>query len=199
MCKVAIAHRKPKNAPHAHTLQVSKKWVRTCTWQLATAHRNLQLAIAHRKSCFDWYHNNPLKADSAAGRKFLSLPLLNYGFFSEIAQGEVCLRNYHIQSWKHGRKSKTISNDICKWKKNRYYVRHMFSRIPNLRIHEFFSRNFLSKQGRIFVLRSKVLLKLFLFTKKTLCSSFKRKQDIFRENVLWIRGLGIRENMSRAS
>ena len=96
-------------------------------------------------------------------------------------------------------KAKQSQTIFASEKKHRYYVRHMFSRIPNLRIHEFFSRNFLSKQGRIFVLRSKVLLKLFLFTKKTLCSSFKRKQDIFRENVLWIRGLGIRENMSRAS
>ena len=37
------------------------------------------------------------------------------------------------------------------------------------------------KQGRIFLLRSKMLPKLFIFSKKTLCSSFKRKQDIFRE------------------
>ena len=50
-CEVAIAHRKPENAPHARTSQVSTKWVRTRTSQLATAHRNLQLAIAHRKSC----------------------------------------------------------------------------------------------------------------------------------------------------
>ena len=35
--------------------------------------------------------------------------------------------------------------------------------------------------------------------KKTLCSSFKRKQDIFREIFLRIRRFGIRENMSRAS
>ena len=141
MCKVVIALRKPKNAPHAHTLQVSKKWVRTCTWQLATAHRNLQLAIAHRKSCFDWYHNNPLKADSAAGRKFLSLPLLNYGFFSEIAQGEVCLRNYHIQSWKHGRKSKTISNDICKWKKTSLLCSsHVFTNSESTNPRIFFTK-----------------------------------------------------------
>ena len=60
------------------------------------------------------------------------------------------------------------SQTIFASEKHRYYVRHMFSRIPNLRIHEFFSRNFLSKQGRMFLLRSKVLLKLFLFTKKTL-------------------------------
>ena len=51
MCKIVIAHRKPKNAPHARTSQVSTKWVRTRTSQLATAHRNSQLAIAHRKSC----------------------------------------------------------------------------------------------------------------------------------------------------
>ena len=53
MCEIVIAHRKPKNAPQACTSQVSTKWVRTRTSQLATAHRNLQLAIAHRKSCLD--------------------------------------------------------------------------------------------------------------------------------------------------
>ena len=51
MCEIVIAHRKPKNAPHARTSQVSTKWVCTRTSQLATAHRNSQLAIAHRKSC----------------------------------------------------------------------------------------------------------------------------------------------------
>ena len=56
MCKIVIAHRKPKNAPHARTSQVSTKWVRTRTSQLATAHRNSQLAIAHRKSCLAKYH-----------------------------------------------------------------------------------------------------------------------------------------------
>ena len=40
-CEVVIEHRKPKNAPHARTSQVSKKWVRMHTSQLATAHRNL--------------------------------------------------------------------------------------------------------------------------------------------------------------
>lgn len=34
--------------------------------------------------------------------------------FTEIAQGQVCLRNYHVIRWKNGRKSKSISNDICK-------------------------------------------------------------------------------------
>ena len=50
MCEVAIALRKPKNAPHARTSQLSKKWVCMCTSQIATAHRKSQLAIAHRKS-----------------------------------------------------------------------------------------------------------------------------------------------------
>jgi len=54
-CEVAIAHRKPENAPHARTSQVSTKWVRTRTSQLATAHRNSQLAIAHRKSCLELF------------------------------------------------------------------------------------------------------------------------------------------------
>ena len=36
---------------HAHC-KFQPKWVRTRTSQLATAHRNLQLAIAHHKSCF---------------------------------------------------------------------------------------------------------------------------------------------------
>ena len=53
-CEVAIAHRKSKSAMHARTSQVSKKWVRTRTLQLATAHCNSQLAIAYRKSCFDF-------------------------------------------------------------------------------------------------------------------------------------------------
>ena len=44
-----------------------------------------------------------------------------------------------------------------------------------------------------------MLLKLLFSQKKTLCSSFKRKQDIFREKNLWIRRFGIRENMSRTS
>jgi hypothetical protein len=41
-----IAVRKHKNAPHSRTSQVSKKWVRTRTSQLATAHRNLLSHIA---------------------------------------------------------------------------------------------------------------------------------------------------------
>ena len=57
-CQVAIAHRKPKNAPHARTSQVLTKWARTRTSQLATAHRNTKLAIAHRKSCLANNHHN---------------------------------------------------------------------------------------------------------------------------------------------
>ena len=47
-------------------------------------------------------------------------------------------------------------------------VRDMFSRIPNLQIHEFFHNFscFILKQGRIFLLKSKTLLKLFIFTQK---------------------------------
>ena len=51
MSEVAITHRKSKNVPHARTSQVSTKWVRTRTSQIATAHRNSPLAISHRKSC----------------------------------------------------------------------------------------------------------------------------------------------------
>ena len=39
MCKIVIAHRKPKNAPHAHTSQVSKNG-------FARTHRNLLPHIA---------------------------------------------------------------------------------------------------------------------------------------------------------
>ena len=53
MCKVAIALCKPRNALHARIAQVTKKQVHTHTSQIATAHLNLQLAIAHRKSCID--------------------------------------------------------------------------------------------------------------------------------------------------
>ena len=68
-------------------------------------------------------------------------------------------------------KAKQSQTIFASEKKHRYYVRHMFSRIPNLRIHEFFSRNFLSKQGRMFLLRSKVFsqkdtLQLLFFVKK---------------------------------
>ena len=67
----------------------------------------------------------------------------------------------------------------------------MFSQVPNLQIHEFFSQFFscfLLKQDRIFLSRSKMLLKL--------CNSFKKIQDIFREKKSWIRRFGIREDMS---
>ena len=57
-CEVVIALLNPKNALHARTSQVSKKWVRTRTSQLVTALRNSQLAIAHRKSCLGYV---PLK------------------------------------------------------------------------------------------------------------------------------------------
>jgi len=68
----------------------------------------------------------------------------------------------------------------------------MFSRISNPRIHEFFSQNFcfLLKQGTIFLLRSKILLELFIFRKKRdFAASSKKKQDIFPEKKIvdsWI-------------
>ena len=54
MCDIAVALRKPENAPHARTLQVTTEMGSACTSQLATAHciAPLQVAAAHRKSCF---------------------------------------------------------------------------------------------------------------------------------------------------
>jgi len=79
----------------------------------------------------------------------------------------------------------------------------MFSRISNLRIHDFFSQNFscfLLKQGTIFLLRSKMLLKLFIFTKKRhFAAPSKENKTCFLKKKSWIRGLRIRENMSRTS
>jgi len=80
------------------------------------------------------------------------------------------------------------------------HLRGMFSRISNLRIHEFFSQNFscfLHKQGTIFLLRSKILLKMFIFTKKRdFASPLKENKAYFLKKKSWIRGLKIRENMS---
>ena len=51
---------------------------------------------------------------------------------------------------------------------------------PRIFFHNFSC--FLLKQDRVFFYWDKKMLqKLFIFTKKTLCSSFKRKQDIFCE------------------
>ena len=75
----------------------------------------------------------------------------------------------------------------------------MFSGIPNL-LTQIFSC-FLLKQGRIFVLRSKMLLKLLIFThkKKTLCKIFSRKQKNSFGKKLWICRLRIHENVPQAS
>ena len=74
----------------------------------------------------------------------------------------------------------------------------MFSGIPNL-LTQIFSC-FLLTQGRIFVLRSKMLLKLLIFTKKkTLCKIFRRKQNSSLGEKLLICRLRIHENMPRAS
>ena len=54
----------------------------------------------------------------------------------------------------------------------------MFLRIPNL---QFFKNVSITT----------------IFTTKTLCSYFKRKQEFFREKNSWIRRFGICENMSR--
>jgi hypothetical protein len=75
----------------------------------------------------------------------------------------------------------------------------MFSGISNLRIHKKISQNFSS-----FLLRSieiKNVAKTVDFHKNNpLCSSFTEKtKHFFCEKKLWIRRLGIRENMQRAS
>ena len=80
----------------------------------------------------------------------------------------------------------------------------MFSRIPNLRIHEIFSRNFscfLLKQGIIFLLKSKLLLKLFIFTKKIhFAAALKEKKNkIEKKNCGFIYSELGHENMSRGS
>ena len=72
----------------------------------------------------------------------------------------------------------------------------MFSRIPNLRIIKSFWRNFpffLLEQGKISLLKSKMLPTVY-FQKKTLCSSFKRKQDIlYVKKIVDSWRFGIRE------
>jgi len=73
----------------------------------------------------------------------------------------------------------------------------MFSRIPNLRIHDFFfMKFFLFSFKTIFSIEIRNVAKTLLPQKKTLCSSFRIKQDSFREKNSWIRKFGIRENMS---
>ena len=76
----------------------------------------------------------------------------------------------------------------------------MFSQIPNLRIHNFFReivlvfltcRNFC-------LLRQKMLLKLFIFTKRHFAAPLKENKTFLHEINSWIRKLGIRENISRA-
>jgi hypothetical protein len=68
----------------------------------------------------------------------------------------------------------------------------MFSRIPNLQVYEFFSQffsYFLLKQGSRIDIKKCIYNYLF-----SLCSTFKRKQEMFRKKN---RRFGIRENMSR--
>ena len=77
----------------------------------------------------------------------------------------------------------------------------MFLRIPNLRNHDFFSRIcscFLLKEGRIFLLRSKMLLKLFILTKKDTLAPLKENKTFLKKKT-WIRRFGIHGNMSRGS
>ena len=62
----------------------------------------------------------------------------------------------------------------------------MFSRIPNLRIHEFFSQFFscfLLKQGRIFLLRSKMLLKLFILKNRHFPGPLRENKTFFVNKI----------------
>ena len=89
---------KPKNAPHAGTLQVSKKWVCTRTLQLATAHCNSQLAIVHRKSrislsqvmnCTSLLMNNSLVHEENRNKTQV-LELIPYFHFFFLLKAEQC-------------------------------------------------------------------------------------------------------------
>ena len=85
-CKIVIAHRKPKNAPHARTSQVSTKWVRTRRSQLATAHHNSQLAIAHHKSCL--VKHTPLPKENHP----ISIPIFPMGVPDTLEQYHLCYK-----------------------------------------------------------------------------------------------------------
>ena len=53
-------------------------------------------------------------------------------------------------------------------------------------------------QARIFLLGSKMLLKLLFFShQKTFCSSFEKKQDLFRDQNLWIFSESVKYVMSK--
>ena len=72
--------------------------------------------------------------------------------------------------------------------------RHVFTNFESTN-SRFFSW-FLLNEVEFFYRDWKFLLKMFIFTKKKLSRSFKRKQDIFREKKnSWICRFGIRENM----
>ena len=75
---------------------------------------------------------------------------------------------------------------------------HVFMNSESMNPRNFFTNFscFLLKLGRIFLLRSKMLLKLFIFTKRHFLAPLKEN---IREKNSWIRRLEIREKMSRAS
>ena len=75
----------------------------------------------------------------------------------------------------------------------------MFSRIPNIRIHDFFDEFFVVffETRWSFLLRSKMLLKLCVFVKEDTLQLLGKKY-IFCEKKSWILRFGIRDNMSHA-
>ena len=75
----------------------------------------------------------------------------------------------------------------------------MFSRIPNIRIHDFFDDFFVVffETRWSFLLRSKMLLKLCVFVKEDTLQLLGKK-IIFCEKKSWILRFGIRDNMSQA-
>lgn len=78
---------------------------------------------------FSWYklsiikqhHRLSLKVDDVSEHMQIleSWPKFSFqneqlNFTNAAQKGQVCLQNFHIVRWNHGRKSKTISKDICK-------------------------------------------------------------------------------------
>ena len=75
----------------------------------------------------------------------------------------------------------------------------MFSRIPNIRIHDFFDEFFVVffETRWSFLLRSKMLLKLCVFVKEDTLQLLGKKY-IFCEKKSWILRFGIPDNISQA-
>ena len=87
MCEIVIAHRKPKNAPHTRTSQVSTKWVHTRTSQLATCDRTSQVM-----PCFFFINRysevkKPFGLQQILYLLLLNLDILFYSYLILMAQG----------------------------------------------------------------------------------------------------------------